>query len=233
MSTNELNSFLNSFQRPTEISDEAWNHLLAQSRKVWSSYLAGENWNQTLEITCKESYLMLVNQSGQLIVSDDSLLNYVKTEQVIAWIKRLEEIAFKAIRDKKYKIAERYFGKIIKLDASDYMTFYRRAIVRTRLQDHKGALADLSEAIDLKNDVAVLYTKRAEVYRLLDVDHKAMTDLNRSIHLDPTNAHVFELRGKFRLSLGDRAGGRLDLLKAVELRERGFNGHSEAYGKAA
>jgi tetratricopeptide (TPR) repeat protein len=233
MSANELNSFLQSFQRPAEISDAAWTQLLSQSRQVWSSYLAGENWNQTLEITCKESYLMLVNQNGQLIVSDDSLLNYVKTEQVLGWMKRLEEIALKAIRDKKYEIAERYFGKMLKLDASDYMAHYRRAIVRMRLLNHKGALEDLSQAILLKSDFAVLYTKRAEVFRLLDIDHKAMTDLNRSIQLDPTNAPVYELRGKFRLSLGDRAGGRLDILRAEELRSRGYNGNSELSGKAA
>ena len=233
MSANELNIFLNSFHRPANYTDSAWRQLLDQSREVWNLFLSGEEWKEKLDITCKEAYLMLVDKNGELIIKDDTLLNYVKTEQVLGWMKRLEEIALKAIRDKKYEIAERYFGKMLKLDASDYMAHYRRAIVRMRLLNHKGALEDLSQAILLKSDFAVLYTKRAEVFRLLDIDHKAMTDLNRSIQLDPTNAPVYELRGKFRLSLGDRAGGRLDILRAEELRSRGYNGNSELYGKAA
>ena len=160
---------------------------------------------------------MLVNSEGKLIVKDDSLLNYVKNEHVKSWIKRVEEIAFKSLRDKRYEIAERYFGKLIKLDGANAMHYYRRALVRKQLMNHKASIKDLSEAIAINPNVSVFYKHRAEAFRLLDVDHKAMSDLNKAIKLNPNDAALFEIRGKFRLSLGDRAGGRLDLLRAEEL----------------
>jgi len=218
MSTNELNSHLNSFDRPQNFNDQAWTNLLEQSRTVWNKFLSGEDWKESLNIPCKEAYLMLVNTEGELIVKDDSLLNYVKNEHVKTWIKRVEEIAFKSLRDKRYEIAERYFGKLIKLDGGNAMHYYRRALVRKQLMNHKASLTDLSEAITLIPNVSSYYKHRAEVFRLLDVDHKAMSDLNKAIKLNPSESSLYELRGKFRLSLGDRAGGRLDLLRSEELK---------------
>lgn len=217
MSTNELNSHLNSFQQPGDFGDQAWQHLLSQSRKVWDHYLNGKDWKESLNIPCKEAYLMLVDSEGKLIVKDDTLLNYVKNAHVKSWIKRVEEIAYKSIRDKRYDVAERYFGKLIKLDKANPMHYYRRATIRVQSLNHKAALEDLSMAIQLNNRVASFYAKRAEVYRLLDVDHKAMSDMNAAIKLNPSMAKYYDTRGKFRISLGDRAGGRLDLVRAEEL----------------
>lgn len=228
MSTNELNSFLNSFSRPVEINQSAWNHVLAQSKAVWDAYLNGDDWKQQLNITCKESYLMLVDPSGRLIVKDESLLNYVQNEQVRQWIYKLQEIAIKALSTGKYDMAERYFGKLIKLDPRNAKFYFQRAIVRVRMTKSKLALEDLNRAIELNPSSAKFYLKRAEVYRLLDVDHKAMSDMNTAIKLQPKDADAFELRGKFRTSLGDRAGGRLDMLKAAELREPAGNGDAES-----
>lgn len=229
MSANELNSFLHSFHRPLNYSDAAWQEVIRQSKAVWSSYINGDDWRNQLDIPCKEAYLMLVNSNGQLIVKDESLLNYVKNEHVQSWIKRVEEIAYKALRDRKYHISERYFGKLIKLDGDNAMHRYRRAVVRIKLNNLSGALADLSDAIKMQAKVSKFYLKRAEVYRLLDVDHKAMTDLNTTLRLDPSNAQAYQKRGAFRLSLGDKAGGRLDLLRAEELSQN----HSGDWGMVA
>ncbi len=139
MSTNELNSHLNSFDCPQNFNDQAWAQLLEQSRTVWNKFLSGEDWKESLNIPCKEAYLMLVNTKGKLIVKDDTLLNYVKNEHVKTWIKRVEEIAFKSLRDKRYEIAERYFGKLIKLDGGNAMHYYRRALVRKQLMNHKAS----------------------------------------------------------------------------------------------
>lgn len=233
MSTTELNTFLNSFERPDHYSNIAWNEVIQQARQVWLHYLAGKDWQKQLDITCKESYLMLVNDDGKLIVEDESLLNYVKNDHVTSWRERLEEVAFKAIRDKRFDKAERYFTKALKVDSTNAMNHYRRALVRIKLLNHKGALVDLTEAIALKPDFDTFYLKRAQVYRLLDIDHKAMSDLNRAIKLNPSSSDAFEMRGKFRLSLGDRSGARMDLNKAEALRSNGHSGQGEMYGAQA
>lgn len=233
MSTNELNIFLNSFNRPSHFSDAAWQQVISQAKRVWEAYLNGEDWNDVLEITCKESYLMLVSHEGKLIVQDESLLRYVKNDEVKSWKKHLEEIAFRAIRDQQFEKAERFFTKALKVDDKSAMNHYRRALLRMKALRHKGALEDLSKAIELNDGVAAFYIKRSHIFRLLDLDYKAMSDLNRAIKVDPRHAEAFDLRGKFRLSLGDRAGARLDILKAKELRDGGKIGSGELYSAKA
>ncbi|HAW21745.1 hypothetical protein N8004_00670 [Salibacteraceae bacterium] len=233
MSANELNIFLNSFHRPANYTDSAWRQLLDQSREVWNLFLSGEEWKEKLDITCKEAYLMLVDKNGELIIKDDTLLNYVQNQHVTSWKKRLEEIAYKAIRDKRYHIAERYFGKLIKLDASNAMHYYRRALMRLQVLKNKDAFNDLNQAIRINPNVAVFYLKRAAAYRLLDVDHKAMADLNSAIRLNPSSDEAYSTRGKFRMSLGDRAGGRLDMLRAEEIISRNSGSDSNSMNLAA
>lgn len=229
MSANELNIFLNSFERPPHFSDVAWQETLNQARKVWNAYANGKDWQGVLEITCKESYLMLVSNEGKLIIQDESLLHYVKNEHVKSWRKHLEEIAFKAISERRFDQAERYFTKALKVDNQNAMNFYRRALLRMRALRHKEALEDLNLAIALNSNIPAFYLKRAHIYRLLDFDYKAMGDLNKAIKVDPNHSEAFEVRGKFRLSLGDKAGGKMDLLRSRELSAIGIKGVSEIY----
>lgn len=233
MSTNELNTFLNSFDRPNNYSDVAWQQVIAQAKEVWFHYLNGESIDHSVEISCKESYLMLVNKEGKLIITDESMLNYVKNQFNESWRVHLEEIAFRAIRDKRFDKAERFFTKALKVDQTNAMNYYRRALVRIKLMNYKGALEDLSNAICLNENVAAFYLKRAQVFRLLDIDYKAMADLNKAIKLNPNSAEAFQMRGNFRASIGDRAGSRMDLLKAEELMRDGKIGGTELYGAAA
>ena len=177
--------------------------------------------------------MMLVSKEGKLIIQNETLLHYVKNREVVAWRKHLEELAYSAIRTNKFDLAERYFTKALKLDPTNAFNFYRRGMVSARLLKNKEALADFSKAIELKPGVAVFYLKRAEIHRLLDLDYKAMADMNKAIKLDPQNPQAFEMRGKFRLSLGDRAGGNRDLLTAQQVKVEGQTSGKELYGRAA
>lgn len=233
MSTNELNTFLNSFDRPNNYSDAAWQQVIAQAREVWFHYLNGQSIEKSIEISCKESYLMLVDKNGKLIIQDDSILNYVKNQFNESWRLHLEDIALRAIRDKRFDKAEQFFTKALKVDDSNAMNYYRRAVVRVKIMNYKGALQDLSNAISLNENIAAFFMKRAQVFRLLDLDYKAMSDLNKAIKLNPNSAEAFKIRGNFRASIGDRAGSRMDLLKAEELMREGKIGGTEFYGAAA
>ncbi|MEX2596714.1 MAG: hypothetical protein WEC59_07265 [Salibacteraceae bacterium] len=233
MSHNELNAFLNAFNQPSNMDDQAWEYVLNQARKVWYAHLNGENWSEQLNITCKESYLMLVSKEGKLIVENESLLNYVNNQEVDHWKRHLENLAFSAISQKRFDKADRFFTKALKVDGSRAINYYRRGLVRSRLLKNKEALEDFTKAISLNDNVAAFYLKRAAIYRLLDLDYKAMSDFNRAIKLDSQNPESYELRGKFRLSLGDKAGGGLDLQRSMELKENGKTSGKELYGKIA
>lgn len=233
MSTLELNAFLNSFQKPANYDQTAWDELIAQSKEIWKAYMLGESWENAVSITCKESYLMLVDTNGKLVIKDDSVLNYVQNEHTRGWRSKLEDIALNAIRDKRYQRAALYFGKAIKVDPKHALNYYRRALVSMKLLNNKAALADLNKAIELQPENENLYLKRAQVYRLLDVDFKAMSDLNKTIKLNANCAEAFEVRGKFRMSLGDRAGARMDLNRSYEIINSRKTGPMEQYGAKA
>ena len=133
----------------------------------------------------------------------------------------MEEVAFRAIREKQFNKADRFFTKALKVDNQHAMNFYRRALLRMKALRHKEALEDLTRAIELNDNVLAFYLKRSHIFRLLDMDYKAMSDINKAIKVDPSHSEAYDLRGKFRLSLGDCAGARLDILKAKELRDHG------------
>lgn len=233
MSTNELNFFLNSFKKPENYDTNAWNELLAQSKAIWKSFLSGKSWDEAVNITCKESYLMLVDTNGKLVVKNQELLQYLKTKHNREWRERLENIALRAISDKRFEKAELYFSKALKVDSERAVNYYRRAIIRMKLLNHKEALVDLTKAIELQPENEVFYLKRAQLFRLLDVDFKAMSDLNKAIKLNPNNAEAYEIRGKFRHSLGDRAGAQMDLNKSLELINDRRPGTTEFYNSKA
>lgn len=229
MSANELDLFLRSFDRPNNYPQEAWDHILRQSKSIWKAYLEGKKWQDHVAITCKESYLMLVNRNGQLILGDDSLLDYVCNEHTKNWKEKLESIALRAICEKRYEKAELYFGKALKVDARSDINHYRRAMVRMKLNKVKEAAEDLGRAISIQPENEVYYLKRAQALRILDVDHKAMTDLNKAIRLNPQYAEAFQVRGQFRTALGDTAGGKMDMARARQLFDQKI-GEREVYG---
>ncbi|GAB4377422.1 MAG: hypothetical protein Kow0075_05880 [Salibacteraceae bacterium] len=226
MSSNELNAYFRRFEKPTDVSAEAWRAVLEQSKKVWQAYLSGQSWKEKLEITCKESYLMLVNEKGQLIVTDESLLHYAQNQQIYRWCQHLERLAIRSLREQDFNRAERFFTKALKVDRTNATNYYRRAMVRSRLGKYRDAVNDLDQSIRLQPRNAHFYIKRAEIYRLLDIDYKAMGDLNTAIRLDPSNPEAFEIRGRFRIAIGDKVGGRCDLATAKKLRAETRNNDS-------
>lgn len=233
MSTNELNAFLSSFERPINIEQVAWNQVIAQARNVWHAYINGEDWQESLNINCKASYLMLVSKEGKLIVQNEDLLRFEQNQEVKAWRKYLEEKAYASIKLKRFQDAERFFSKALKLDDKHSLNLYRRGLVRMRLLKNKEALDDFTAAIQSNPNIAAFYLKRAQIFRLLDLDYKAMNDLNKAIKIDASNPEAYEIRGKFRLSLGDRVGGKRDILQATVLKDSNRTAGKEIYSNKA
>lgn len=218
MSTNELNNFLQTFQKPAILPDERWQQNLQQSRRIWHHYLEGEEWSQPVEIDCRESLMMLVDRDGKLIVRNESLLQFVQNRCVQDWRASLEERAFEAASEGRYHQSEHFFCRAIQLDEANAINHYRRALVRMKLRQFSAAAADLNTAISIQPDADKFYVCRAEVYRLMDIDHRALADMNKAIRLNPENDEAIEMRGKLRVSLGDKVGGRTDLNRAAEVR---------------
>jgi tetratricopeptide (TPR) repeat protein len=82
--------------------------------------------------------------------------------------------------------------------------------------DMTGALADLSRALEITSDVAVLFN-RAVVHRALEQWDAAIDDLGAVLVLDPAEADAWLERARCRASQGDPAGAAADARRFAEL----------------
>jgi tetratricopeptide (TPR) repeat protein len=84
-------------------------------------------------------------------------------------------------------------------------------------RNHKGAIADYTQAIELQPNYAPAYVGRGIVRRKLRDNKRAITDYNQAIRLQPDFAEAYNNRGNDRVGLGDKKGAITDLQKAADL----------------
>ena len=70
-------------------------------------------------------------------------------------------------------------------DENNAYSFQKRAVKRKKLGDEAGALEDLNEAIELKNDDFMLYFARAEMLRGMKKHEEALSDYEKTLSLNP------------------------------------------------
>jgi tetratricopeptide (TPR) repeat protein len=82
--------------------------------------------------------------------------------------------------------------------------------------DLTGALADLSRALEITADAALLFN-RAVVHRALERWDAAIDDLSAALDLDPAEADAWLERARCRAGIGDAAGAAADALRFATL----------------
>jgi len=208
---------VNSFTKPASYNLNAWQSVKQKAMAIWECYLAGEEWNEEIAITCKESYLMLVDSSGQLIVRDNNLLSWVHNRHNAEWLRKLETIALQAVKSGNFDRALLYFNKALRLRPHSFINLYRRGVVKMKLYHYKGALEDFGAAIAIDPNNELVYIKRGVLYSMLDMDQRAMDDYNKAIRIAPESSEAYQKRGLLRHSLGDIMGAKADLKMANRL----------------
>ena len=98
-----------------------------------------------------------------------------------------------------------------------------RGIIKSNLEDYKGAIQDYNVAIRLNTNIAEVYFNRGNAKYKLQDNRGAIQDYNVAIRLDPTFAGAYVNRGNAKYNLKDIYGGCLDWSKGGEL------GDSETY----
>jgi tetratricopeptide (TPR) repeat protein len=89
--------------------------------------------------------------------------------------------------------------------------------VRILLQDFQGAIAPLTEAIQLNPNDADAYSFRG-IVRITVADLQgAVDDFDQAIRLDPNNAQAYSFRGYFRSLLGNKQGALEDANEGIRL----------------
>ncbi|MEK0182056.1 MAG: tetratricopeptide repeat protein [Oscillatoriales cyanobacterium] len=99
-------------------------------------------------------------------------------------------------------------------DAKDY---YNQGLARQNQQDFKGAVANFSKAIELKQNYADAYYSRASTYNQLGNKEQAIADYDRAIGLDSNNANAYNNRGAAKSDLGKKEEAIADYDRAIQL----------------
>lgn len=95
-----------------------------------------------------------------------------------------------------------------------------RAQIKIGLDDIRGAIQDLDQAIKLtRGSVPGYIAERAEAFIELKDFYEALDDIDRLIDLDPRNPQGYMFRAAVKVQVGDDRGACLDWSKAGELGE--------------
>jgi len=95
--------------------------------------------------------------------------------------------------------------------------FNQRGTSKVQKGDLDGAIADFSQAVQLKRGYAMAYYNRGTVYASTGNVRAALADYTQVIALKPNNAAVRYSRGSLRAKTGDRAGALVDFQQAAAL----------------
>jgi len=119
-----------------------------------------------------------------------------------------------------YSSALANFNKAIELDESNPLFFFARAFYAyENLENYEKAIEDYTTSIDLKTDDndAAAYSNRGHARYMLKKYKEAVTDIQKSISLDPMDPYAYRNRALIFIEINNMPMACLDLEKAIEL----------------
>lgn len=107
--------------------------------------------------------------------------------------------------------------RIMALDETNHLPYYQQAKAKRTTGDLFGAIADLTRAVDLKDDFAPAYQLRAEILLGMKQGAEALADVEKAISLMPEEESAYLLRGRIYELLGNREKAGADYQQVLEL----------------
>ncbi|MFQ5468216.1 MAG: protein kinase, partial [Kiloniellaceae bacterium] len=131
---------------------------------------------------------------------------------------RLSLKAMKAHREGDLGAALSHAEGAVEADPEDPMAWFQRGYIRGGLNDHDGAILDLTRAIRMGWKDKVLFKLRGAALMSAGRHQAAFSDANMAVALSPGYAVAYYLRATARMALEMPAAGILaDMKKAAEL----------------
>jgi tetratricopeptide (TPR) repeat protein len=112
--------------------------------------------------------------------------------------------------------AERALNNTIQLDPNFLLAYKNRALLRERLHDHAGALADWLKATQLNPNDVDLWLHRAQCHTQLQQNEEALRTLEHAVALDPKRAAAWNNLGVALQRLGKTARATDCFQKAIK-----------------
>src|SRR4029079_108050 len=116
------------------------------------------------------------------------------------------DICSKALSDQEMSVRDRA------------ATYINRSVVRLRVHDYSGAIADCDLGLPRAPTIGEAYVNRGAALLNLDRPQEALTDLNKAITLGLDKVHLaYYNRGLTKEKLNDARGAYEDYKKALEI----------------
>ncbi len=105
----------------------------------------------------------------------------------------------------------------IAIDAFKAIDYYNRGLTYDQLQCYPEALADFTEALNLRPADAEAFLSRGAIYAKLQRQEEAIADFTQAIRFDPSQVKAYVNRGSAYANLGQIEQGLADLTQAIDL----------------
>lgn len=217
MKIEAVHAQINSFSRPEGYDKDAWAALKGKALAIWIDYLDGQPWEDSVDITCMEFYLMLLDEQKELILPSKDMVRWIDNAFTRRWVLKYLKSGIHYLREKNYQKAVKFFQAVVQIKHDSYQGWFYSAFTKQRLLQYKEALSEYNLAIALEPNNEHGYINRARLYSLLDLDEKALLDLNQAVRINPQSANAYFQRSKYRRIVDDEAGAKEDFEMAYRL----------------
>ncbi len=202
--------------RPSQFNLNAWDTIKKQANQIWAWHLEGKSWKQSVKVTCREFYEMLLDQNGELIIDPKQLL-WVPNQRINNWFRELKTETDRLVEMGMYREALPKLRVMICIKRNDYQTLCQLALSLKQTGDQISSLLYLNKAIQLYPGYERAYTLRAAILSARDEDDKALRDLNTAIAINDKQASSFISRSILHRNRGDLDRALTDIQRAIKL----------------
>jgi tetratricopeptide (TPR) repeat protein len=135
--------------------------------------------------------------------------------------------AFEAAGQQQKALSD--FNQAITFDGAKHaLPFLKRGELQSELGDHKNALSDMKQAIELSSGDPEYFFVRGLEYETSGDPQKSIADLSNCIAKRPDFAHAYKSRAIARSRIGDKEGALQDLLQSAQLYRQDDDRHQTA-----
>lgn len=126
----------------------------------------------------------------------------------------------------RFEAAVRELDRALTLDPLSARAYSFRGVVRHRLKDRPGAMADYNLALALDPEDAEACFNRGFIHELEGRLAEAGRDYDAAIRIDPRQARAYSNRGRLKLNLNDIEGALGDCATAIKIEDRNPETHN-------
>ena len=213
----KANRRISDVSRPANLNPNVWSVMKKVANQVWDTHQQGQSWNRQILVSCKEFYNMLLDENGQLILSNSEMIRFSQNGHIKSWANELLLESINLITNQEYELAIKKLELHLSMNPKSTLALAKLADANLALCNYRVALNFVKSAIDLDSGNAAYFILRSKIYSNLDQDEKALNDLNFALLLNNRNAEGYALRGAIYLAKKESKMAMSDLKKAVNL----------------